>query len=184
MAFSYKANVLSPCQDMDEQKFWELVNDPQTRRNIETHRLYSKAPPGVEPATAQKLANRAKRMLPSAIWQARFEPGKMNHNDADCEPTGFFALDIDHVEDPRALFATWEGKLEELYVTLVHITPSGHGLRVVAQCNPDFQTLAQNQAWLAHALATDYDAVCHNWSRIWFLPIPEEILYYNKEMWS
>ena len=41
--------------------------------------------------------------------------------------------------------------------------------RIVAQCQPQFNTIEENQRWLASELGLDYDGVCKDWARASFL---------------
>ena len=71
-----------------------------------------------------------KRDLPAVCWQAAF--GGERRSNKTARPSGLFALDIDHIDQPDALFHTFEDRLEELGIYIVHKTPSTKGLRVVA----------------------------------------------------
>ena len=105
MICSYKENVSSPCHDLTGEKFLSLTRDEKTRYNLEQHRYYRSCPAEVDRKEAESRANRYKRLLPTAIWQCRYADGSMNHNDSDFEPSGLFALDLDHVgsASPSAL---------------------------------------------------------------------------------
>lgn len=114
---------------------------------------------------------------------------------------GLFMLDVDHVSDPRALFRSWHtSKLcavgealptmpqsleasptNTMEIVLVHVTPSGRGLRIVAIANPEVGNIADNQAALSKMLGVEPDAACKDASRCSFCPMLEDILYINKE---
>ena len=99
-------------------------------------------------------------------------------------PSGLFALDIDHIDQPDTLFHTFEDRLEELGIYIVHKTPSTKGLRVVALCRPEHETIADNQAWLAKELNVEHDACTRDLARLSFL-VPESYFYfYNPELFS
>ena len=66
-------------------------------------------------------------------------------------------------------------------VLLVHVTPSGHGLRIVAIADPARGNLNDNQHWLAQQLGVQMDESCKDASRISFCPGFEDILYINNE---
>nr|MCR5678905.1 hypothetical protein [Prevotella sp.] len=98
--------------------------------------------------------------LPTIMYQATFADTTSRRGitgawrkQAACRLNGLFMLDVDHVDDPKALFASWwqptkdalladgnhhmDGEAiakwaESLGIVLVHITPSGRGLRIVA----------------------------------------------------
>ncbi len=115
---------------------------------------------------------------------------------------GLFMLDIDHVEQPAELFHSWwkpyldhlleDGHFhqngeaislwaESLGVLLVHITPSGQGLRLVAVADAERGNLADNQEWLANKLGVEADQSCKDASRVSFCPMFDDILFINKD---
>lgn len=108
-----------------------------------------------------------KKGLPVITWQAYF-PGRRVAKEA--EPSGLFMLDIDHVEDPWALYQEKVAKrLTELGIVFVGKTASCHGLRIVAKCLPTLNTIEHCQRWLASNLKVDYDGVCKDWARCSFV---------------
>ena len=91
-------------------------------------------------------------------------------------------LDIDHIGHDE-VFQLWkrtEPRIDELDILCFHRSPSGDGARVVALCQPQFETIAENQAWLAAQLATPYDAACHDLARLFFVSIPEDFFYVDR----
>lgn len=126
---------------------------------------------------------RLKKKLPIITWQASF-PGKRLAKDA--VPSGLYMLDIDHVEEPYTLYeqkiAAW---VKEYNILLVHMTPSQHGLRIVAKCRKDMHTLEECQRWLAQHLGVEYDSVCKDWARSSFV-VPMAYVYFmnGKELWT
>ena len=68
----------------------------------------------------------------------------------------------------------------ELGILLVHVTPSGHGLRFVAIAQMD-GNLSDNQHRLASLLGVECDESCKDASRLSFCPSFNDILYINKE---
>lgn len=143
--------------------FYRMLNEPNTRMAIEQVRSYKNAA--------------AKRWLPGICWQATFAPGY--RKEANARPNGIFALDIDHIGHPQ-VFELWqraEPRIDELDILCFHRSPSGDGARVVALCQPQFETIAQNQAWLAAELGTAYDAACHDLARLFFVSVPEDFYY-------
>ncbi|MGM9675918.1 MAG: BT4734/BF3469 family protein [Bacteroidaceae bacterium] len=116
-----------------------------------------------------------KRDLPAVCWQAAFGGGKRSNQNA--RPSGLFALDVDHIEKPDVLFRTFDDRIGELGIYIVHMTPSTHGLRVVARCRPGLATIADNQAWLAGELHVEHDACTRDLARLSFL-VPESYFYH------
>ena len=68
-----------------------------------------------------------------------------------------------------------------LGIVLVHITPSGHGLRVVGIADKDRGNLADNAEWLSSKLGMKMDESCKDATRGSFCPCFDDILYINKE---
>lgn len=113
---------------------------------------------------------------------------------------GLCMLDVDHLDDAKATFEQLTARLfgfceqpmveetkqslnkgwEEKYgVLLIHITPSGHGLRFVFKADAGRGNLADNQAWLAKELGVELDAACKDSSRLSFAVSRDHILYMN-----
>lgn len=112
--------------------------------------------------------DKLKSELPAVTWQAYFPNGKRISREAI--PSGLYMLDIDHIENPNQVYIEKiAGRLHELDIVLVHVTISTKGLRIVAQCQPQFASIEENQRWLASELGLDYDGVCKDWARASFL---------------
>lgn len=124
---------------------------------------------------------RLKRLLPYVTYMARFINNIRKNENAI--PTGLYIMDYDHVPDPEAIYNAFiKGREGELAIALVHITPSGEGLRIVA-CTPQGMTIAEAQAWLAEQLGLmDYDKVVRDLARASFMPRKEDLLYYDAEL--
>ena len=69
----------------------------------------------------------------------------------------------------------------ELDIVAIHISPSGTGVHVVALCNPACNSIAEDQARLAHLLGTSYDTVCKDAARIFFVTPKEDWKYLDLE---
>ena len=131
--FCYQKNFSNPTQPVDEAQFYALVRATQWNENIDKYR-----------ETGDALL---KRKLPAFIFQATFDDtksakGKLGRwrKQAATRLTGLVVMDIDHVEDPKAVFDSWHGfhGFNELKtrILLVYITPSGKGLKVVFKADP------------------------------------------------
>lgn len=70
---------------------------------------------------------------------------------------------------------------KDLGILLVHITPSGRGLRIVAKAETSVGNIADNQAALSAKLGVEPDEACKDASRASFCPGFEDILFINKE---
>lgn len=123
--------------------------------------------------------------LPAITWCGITRTGYRKAE--NMTPTGFFMMDYDHVgEDLRKVFEEHKGQMAENKVLLVHITPSGRGLRIVARCKEGTGTLAENMEWLHKVLNLgigDYDEAVKDISRLSFCPQIEDVLYVNEELW-
>ena len=133
-----------------------------------------------------------KRQLPLITPHAQRFINNERKNSAAI-PSGLVMLDIDHVDNPRQL---WESLsiAPELYsgICLAHITPSGHGLRIIAERLrntdipnagiPSFETIEAAQSRLAKALGiTNYDIAPKDLARASFLVPESYILYINPD---
>ena len=123
-----------------------------------------------------------KRDLPAACWQAAF--GGQKRANANAVHSGLFALDVDHVDDPQALYLSFKERIAELGIYIVHRTPSTRGLRVVALCRPEYQNIAQNQAWLAKEIGVEHDAVTRDFARLSFLVPESYFFHYNPDIFT
>lgn len=122
-----------------------------------------------------------KRNLMGICWQATFKPAHRKEKNA--QPNGLFALDIDHIGHD-AVTDLWQRTMprtDELDIVCFHRSPSGDGARVVALCQPQFETIAENQYWLASALQTPYDAACHDLARLFFVSVREDFYFIDYE---
>ena len=99
-----------------------------------------------------------------------------------CHLNGLVMLDIDHVDDP---IGVWEKlqKCEALMarVVLVHITSSGHGIRIIFIADRQIGNLADNQISFAAVLGYSPDQSCIDATRNSFAPKEDEILFIDEE---
>lgn len=139
----------------------------------------------VKAAVGQVRAGNAemKKALPAVTWCGHSSSGYRRA--ADMTPTGFFMVDIDHCEKP---LEAWEKIQERLgnewlwNVLIVHITPSGKGLRIVQACT-ERGTLEEHMERLRRQAKLDdfgdFDAAVHDISRLSFLPDRDSVLFVN-----
>ena len=123
-----------------------------------------------------------KRDLPAVCWQAAY--GGQKRSNANAVSSGLFALDIDHVENPEALYQSFSGRIPELGIYIVHKTPSTKGLRIVALCREGLSTIGENQAWLAAQIGVEHDAATHDFARLSFLVPMGYFYHYNANVFS
>lgn len=122
--------------------------------------------------------SQAKRILPVITPMATFKDNRRSVKNAI--PSGLNMLDIDHVDDPRAL---WEShRLDgQFTIALVHVTPSTHGLRIIF-VQPEGMTIEEAQSAMAKSLNVYYDACTKDLARCSFLVPKDYILYINEEV--
>lgn len=109
-------------------------------------------------------------------------------------PTGLVMIDIDHCENPRGawgqILLAYQGiyqQVGESYpeLLLAHVTPSGHGLRLVFTNHNDEMTIEENikafDAELALSFHGEVDLACKDLSRVSFLVGYDDILYYSAQ---
>ena len=103
----------------------------------------------------------------------------------DCHLNGLVMLDIDHVENPRAVWERLQQQEELLARTkLVHITSSREGIRIVFTASLEAGNLADNQTAFAQALGYQADGSCIDATRNSFAPKEEDILYIDETLFE
>ena len=101
---------------------------------------------------------------------------------ADCHLNGLVMLDIDHVENPLAVFEALKANEELMSRTaLAHITSSKKGIRIVFTADINDGNLADNVIVFAEKLGYMADSSCIDATRNSFTPKEEDILYINEE---
>ncbi|MBP5628303.1 MAG: hypothetical protein J6X27_00485 [Bacteroidaceae bacterium] len=174
VVFDYQYNFNSPCVSCTRELFMNACQSANVARRIKKFR--------------EEGDEKAKRGLPAVCWQAHFPDSHRSNESAVF--SGLFQLDIDHVEAPRELFDSWTATkdFDELGIYLVFVTPSGHGLKVVAQMRPRAgvpNIISAHQRWLSEQLGlTEFDACTKDLARMAFVPLAEDILYENPELWE
>ena len=101
--------------------------------------------------------------------------------------SGIVAIDIDDVENPKAIFERWQKELDfkALKIYLIYITPKGKGLRVVFRCEVSRGNLIDNQMWMCEKLGVEPDESCKDASRGYYLTSEENFLFDNlKELYE
>ena len=112
--FSFTESVAGKAQEVSRQLFYEIIS----RKDIkEKCKLIAEG----------KIE--LKRKLPAFCWHAWFDEGKRKNSCA--HPSGLIMIDVDHVDNPRELYASIEQKAKENGLLVAHVTPSTKGLRLV-----------------------------------------------------
>ena len=122
---------------------------------------------------------RLKRQLPVITPHACRFMGDGTRKSANAVPSGLVMLDIDHIDDPRDFFSRWIAPVltAENKIYFVAITPSGHGIRVIAEREHE-ESIPAAQKRLAHYFAlTEFDAVTKDLARASFLMPWSYVLY-------
>ena len=194
---SYQPTMFEPTRQLTAEEFSRLIISDRVVDTIKTVRQLLPTDP--------KAAAAKKRTLPGICWQATFDETVSAKGNRGCwrkqaaaRLNGLYMLDVDHVEQPDTLFAAWTKATEEevlrdgnhhekgeirrkwadgLGVLLVHVTPSGQGLRIVAIADVKRGNIADNQAWLAQTLGVEMDESCKDASRLSFCPSFDDIIY-------
>ena len=123
--------------------------------------------------------SRLKRQLPVITPHACRFRGDGSRKSENAVPSGLVMLDIDHIDDPRDFFSRWIAPVltAENKIYFVAVTPSGHGIRVIAEREPE-ESIPAAQKRLAHYFAlTEFDAVTKDLARASFLMPWSYVLY-------
>ena len=189
--FCYQKNFCNPTLPVDEAQFYALVTAKQWNENIDKYRETGEAS--------------LKRKLPAFIFQATFDEttsktGKTGawRKQSATRLTGLVVMDIDHVEDPRAVFEGWGigdpsttlgmtkggARDDKSRILLVYVTPSGKGLKVVFKADASLGNLIDNQHAMAKVLDVEVDECCRDSSRMSYVCKESDILYLDKELFT
>ena len=176
--FCYQKSFANPTLPVDEAQFNALVRAEQWNENIDKYRETHDAA--------------LKRKLPAFIFQATFDEteskaGKVGRwrKQSATRLTGLVVMDVDHIEEPKAVFEGWgETELRNHGVLLVYITPSGKGLKIVFKARHDWGNLIDNQHAMAKVLGVEVDESCKDASRMSFICKETDIMYLDKELFT
>ena len=158
---------------LDEPTFDSLVDDERVSELV---------------AAYQAGDTQAKAKLPAVCWTGRTLTGKRKA--ADMKPTQYIICDIDHLKVKP--FKAWEHIIEhkrdgyDYKIRLVHVTPSGNGLRLVVKATQPFPTIIEHMEWLDSELHLselgDYDTCVKDVSRLSFIVPRSYIIYYDQQL--
>ena len=127
-----------------------------------------------------------KKKLPAVTWQAYQERGTQRSAE-NSMPNGLFMIDVDHVDDPRAL---WEriNKEKENWkkdvIMVAHVTPSGKGLRIVAKRYNATMSIPDCQEVFCSHYGIECDKAVKDVSRLSFLVPWDYILYFDEAIFE
>lgn len=152
----------------------ELSNTDEVRKLVKSYRETGD--------TKYKMA------LPSVNYMGRCN-GEYR-SAANMTPTQAVMVDIDHVNEAMSSYMMIRADATEDWwrdnMLLVHITPSGKGLRFVFLGQTQFSTVEENIQWFSEHFQCsrfgDVDTPCHDFSRISFMFVRDEVLFKNEDM--
>ena len=181
--FCLQYNLPLPTKVCTKEDFYKVVSSERVINRIAEFRK-------LKAEGKNNEADAKKRSLPIFIYQATFDETESKNGKKACwrkqqaaHLNGLVMLDIDHIENPVHIFGKmpkeWFEDGAKNQVMLVHITPSGKGLRVVFKADSDIGDLSANQHHLAKLLGVEPDEACKDASRASFAPQQEEILFIN-----
>lgn len=186
--FSLQYNLPLPTKLCTKEDFYKVVSSDRVKNKIAEFRK-------LKAEGNDKEADAKKRSLPIFIYQATFgETTSKNGSKAAWRKqeaarlNGLVMLDIDHIDHPGTVFMHIPRELFEdgakNQVMLVHVTPSGKGLRVVFKADAETGDLSANQHAFAKLLGVEPDEACKDASRASFAPQEDEILYINDNIFE
>lgn len=182
---NYTKNIrLNQLASIDSEDFMLIAQSAVVIENVQSYRMGNDA---------------AKKNLPAVCYMGRTRTGLRKA--ADMVPTGYVMLDVDHVDEARvpdlARCLADDAAVSDNAIMLVHITPSGRGIRVVSKMpqkmlEGSVEQIARNivtyQAELAHNLGLaawgDVDTCVKDLSRLSFIPQYEDIIYINRALFD
>lgn len=167
MNFDYQRMLTARPERLTREKWQELTLSEEVNRAVYDYQHGDSA---------------AKRRLPAVMWQASFGGGKRSN--ANARPSGLYMLDLDHLEGNTAQISAERivPHIRQCGIMLIHTTPSGHGLRIVARmlrANASLRTISEHQQWLARELgfASEVDTCTKDMARMSFV-VPENYVHY------
>ena len=120
-----------------------------------------------------------KKKLPAVTWQAYQERGTQRSAE-NSMPNGLFMIDVDHVDDPRALYERIKTEQENWkrdVIMVAHVTPSGKGLRIVAKRYNATMSIPDCQEVFCSHYGIECDKAVKDLSRLSFL-VPKSYFLY------
>ena len=197
------------CTLTSEEEFLRIVSDPKVEKNCrltqawkeEEHRIavymQTAVPSEMESLKAAREraheeAAKAKRGLPKFLFHATFPSHRRKSEEG--APTGYYIYDWDGIWEasPKEVFEALleifclEGRdfIADAKVLLAHVTPSGHGLRLVCRVNPALD-IKGNQQLLADMMQVPMeqrDEAVFDLARVSYGVPMNHVLYLDKEI--
>lgn len=173
MTFDYCKKITNPeAQKCTQEAFEGILDDPEVAAHCQAY--------------AEGKGDAEKRALPALCFQAHFTDGRRHNKSA--KSSGLYMLDVDHIEgDAWQMGNDIASKVKSMYkeILLIHLTPSGHGLRIVARATRQSpNTIAECQAQLAAKLGLNIDTAVKDIARASFAVPRSHIIYYNTMLFT
>ena len=163
--FAFVPSIGGKAQVMTRELFESVINNRDVRRVVEQIR-----------ATKDKEERaKLKKKLTAICWHAWFEDGVRKNSHAHA--SGLVMIDLDHIDNPRDVYAGIDEKAKAMGLVCAHVTPSGEGLRLVFVI-PENMGIVKAQQYFAKALnLTNVDECTKDLARLSFLVPQEDWLY-------
>lgn len=178
-----KENTYCDCAVKNAAQFKKMCSDEYVISKIDAYRN----------GDAQ-----AKGKLPAVLWQGipvidfAMKGARLQHN---LVSNFHYIIDLDHIEGESELLPItpediWNhiksfNDFEEWNIQLAFITPSGKGLKIVAELKPEQVIKNAQRDFVEHFSVSKYfDEVNFDLSRLSFLPKEEEILYISDSLFE
>ena len=159
--FAFVPSIVGKAQVMTRELFETVINSRDVWRIVQQIR-----------ATKDKDERaKLKKKLTAICWHAWFDDGVRKNSHAHA--SGLVMIDLDHIDNPREVYAGIEEKAKAMGLVCAHVTPSGEGLRLVFVI-PEGMGIVKSQQYFAKALnLTNVDECTKDLARLSFL-VPQE----------
>lgn len=174
-----KIGYLTSCYDtkmqpLDAQKLDELMKSERVRMTMHQ----------IETSNDEEQKSELKKQLPAILFQCLMPLDGHRPTTATAQPSGLCMHDWDHMPlEPRTYYLMHiAGRERELGIVMAHVTPRGHGLRLVTTLH-DGEQPVQCQRRLAALFHMEAyaDEKVRDLTRLSFLPSDDYQMYLDSE---
>ena len=170
--FSYVKSIAGKAMEVDKDTFYQIIRDERVKNICSQIAACDPSPSGEDRKGALK------RKLPAFCWHAWFDEGKRKNYAAHA--SGLVMMDVDHIDDPRAVYNKVAEAAVAMGLLAAHVTPSTKGLRLVFPV-PQGMDIVEAQSHYAKALQLkNIDACTKDLARLSFC-VPEEYFLFLDE---
>ena len=170
--FSFIENIAGKAHEVSRQLFDSLIDNPKTKSLCDQ----------IAQAKTNEERGKLKRELPAFCWHANFDQGIRKNENA--HPSGLVMIDVDHVDNPREVFARIEGKSKDLHLMAAHITPSTKGLRLVCPTLEGMDIPASQAYYVKKLDLENVDTCTKDLARMSFIVPRDYWLYISEELFA